>query len=90
MLGNVLRNGRAMAAQGVRAQVRNMSMAKHFEGVKEVKVKDSVRFFSDKMKDPAVQGAAKVVPNSHLLYELYEVGVQLKAADMLCMRLASS
>ena len=87
MLGKVLK---AMAAQGVRTQVRNMSMAKQFEGFKEVKVKDSVRYFSDKMKDPAVHAAAKVVPTSHLLYELYEVGVQLKAAGMLCMRLASS
>jgi len=59
MLGNALRNGRVMAAQAVRGQVRNMSMAKQLEGVKDVKVKDTVRFFSDKMKDPAAQAAAK-------------------------------
>ena len=57
MLANVLRRGVAQAARG---QVRKMSLGEQLKDVKDVKVKDAVRFFGDKAKDPAVQQAARV------------------------------
>ena len=57
MLANVLRRGVAQAARG---QVRKMSLGEHLKDVKDVKVKDAVRFFGDKAKDPAVHQAARV------------------------------
>ena len=62
MLGNVLRNSRFVAAQAVRGQVRKMSIGEQLKDIKTVKVKDTVRWASDKMKDPAAQAAARVRP----------------------------
>lgn len=61
MLGNVLRNAPRLATQAARGQVRRMSIGDHLAGVKDVKVKDAARFFSDKMNDPAAQAAARVM-----------------------------
>lgn len=64
MLGNVLRNSRFVAAQAVRGQVRKMSIGEQLKDIKTVKVKDTVRWASDKMKDPAAQAAARVRPDA--------------------------
>ena len=56
-----LNNARALATTAARGQVRRMSgtIGDHIKGVKDVKVKDAARYFSDKMKDPAAQQAAR-------------------------------
>lgn len=66
MLGNMLRNARPLVTQAARGQVRKMSMGEQLKGVQDVKVKDAVRFFSDKAKDPAAQAAARVSPSRNL------------------------
>ena len=60
MLGSVLRNSRALAAQAARGQVRRMSLGEQLKDIKDVKVKDAARWASDKVKDPAAQQAARV------------------------------
>jgi len=59
MLGSVLRNSRALAAQAARGQVRRMSLGEQLKDIKDVKVKDAARWASDKVKDPAAQQAAR-------------------------------
>ena len=64
-----LNNARALATTAARGQVRRMSgtIGDHIKGVKDVKVKDAARYFSDKMKDPAAQQAARVSALPHVL-----------------------
>jgi hypothetical protein len=58
--GNALRQAPRLATQAARGQARQMSIGDHLAGVKDVKVKDAARFFSEKMNDPAAQASARV------------------------------
>ena len=59
-LGGALRQAPRVATQAARGQARKMSIGDQLAGVKDVKVKDAARFFSEKMNDPAAQAAARV------------------------------